>query len=341
MLLSASARCRSFSANIYPQDYPNINARSRHRPGAAILLLPNVRIGSPSWPDLPRLSGADYYFSECLRQGNKQRLWEAITLDSTAAGLEQERLRLDRAPTAPTRLRAVDPSVSTTMGKGRLILFSGLGGDGRLFRHIRLPDIDVITPDHVDPLAGETLSEYAGRIRVIHGLEPGDIIGGASFGGMIAAEISTQQAVAGLVLLGTCLDPKKLPLLHRLIAWASPLVPNAILGLRSWSPLVRWQFAPLSPEAEECMVEMAADFPPSQLRAFARMVATWAGVDKLTCPVVSIHGDMDRIIPLSAGKPGVVLKNAGHSFTLTHVEDTIAEIQAFCVLTSGTAGRGT
>src|SRR5206468_10995601 len=71
--------------------------------------------------------------------------------------------------------------------------------------------------------------------------------------------------------------------------------PDFVLGLRSWRPLVRWRFAPVTHDAETCLVEMAVSYPTAQIRAFGRMVIGWTGVDSVPCPVLSIHGDWDRI----------------------------------------------
>lgn len=74
---------------------------------------------------------------------------------------------------------------------------------------------------------------------------------------------------------------------------------------------------------------MAADCPSDQLREFGRMIVNWEGMETIACPVLSIHGDRDRIIPLNAAPKSKVFKNAGHAFTLTHANETIAEIRAF------------
>ena len=74
---------------------------------------------------------------------------------------------------------------------------------------------------------------------------------------------------------------------------------------------------------------MARDSPTSPIRAFGRMILGWGGVTVRSCPVLSIHGDKDRIIPLAAAEPGIILKDASHAVTLTHAEQTISAIQEF------------
>ncbi len=211
----------------------------------------------------------------------------------------------------------------------RLVLFSGMGADSRLFRSIQIPQAEIVTPDHTEPAQGETLTQYASRIADRLNIQPTDVVGGVSFGGMLAGEIAQQRPVAGLILLGSCLQPSRLPRLYRCVEGLGRFIPDLVLGLRSWRPLVRWRFAPITRDAETCLVEMAASCPTAQIRAFGRMVLGWAGADNLACPVLSIHGDRDRIIPLKCTEPDVILKDAGHAFTLTHADQTISAIQEF------------
>lgn len=212
----------------------------------------------------------------------------------------------------------------------RVVLFSGMGGDARLLRPVRVPGVEQLTPEHVEPLRGESLAEYARRVAEGHGIRAQDVVGGASFGGMLAAEIARQREVAGLVLLGSCTQPRRLPASYRVVEKLQPLIPDALLALRTLRLLVRARFAPTTPEALDTLIAMAKDCPPSQLRGFAAMTFGWEGAERLDCPVLALHGDADAIIPVSAAREGhILLKNAGHSFTLTHADETSAHIARF------------
>lgn len=204
-----------------------------------------------------------------------------------------------------------------------------MGGDGRLLQPVHIPEEEIIAPDHTEPFPGETLSQYAARIADIFKIQPVDIVGGVSFGGMIAGEIAHQRTVAGLILLGSCLHPSRLPWSYRWVERFGRFVPDFMLGLRSFWPLMHWRFFPLTPEAEKCLIEMAATYPTTQIRAFGRMVIEWKGVDRVNCPMLSIHGDRDRIIPIRCTDPDIILKEAGHAFTLTHAEQTASAIREF------------
>jgi len=210
-----------------------------------------------------------------------------------------------------------------------------MGGDGRLMQPLAVPDFELLSPDHILALAGESLSEYARRVAKEHAICSEDFIGGASFGGMVAAEIARQTPVRGLILLGSCIHPERLPLAYKWIEKLGPLVPNWALGMRVWPPLVRWRFSPVSEKDERILIAMAKDCPPSQIRAFGKMAVQWRGIERIDCPVLSIHGDRDRIIPVAGAEPGVILRNAGHAFTLTHGAETSALISEFIAKTEG------
>lgn len=216
------------------------------------------------------------------------------------------------------------------MAAPRLFLFSGLAADGRMFGPLKIADIEVITPDHVLPDPGQAFADYARRLIVQHGIRPEDFVGGASFGGMLAAEIAQQQSAAGLILLGTCLEPTRLPWTYRWIERCSPLIPDVALRLRDFSPLVQWRLGPLSKEQARLLADMAARSGPQLIREFCRMLFTWRGAATAVGPRLVLHGARDRVIPLRAAPSDrQVLENAGHVFTLTHAEHTSAAINAF------------
>lgn len=223
----------------------------------------------------------------------------------------------------------------------RLILFSGLGGDHRLTRPVAVPGVERLTPDHLEPLPGEDLPAYARRVADSHDIGVRDVVGGTSFGGMLASEIARQRRVAGLVLLGSCARPRLLPASYRLLERVGPLLPDIFLKLRTWAQLVRRRFAPMTPEGVAVLQAMAADCPPSRIRAFGRMLMAWDGVEKFDCPLLSIHGDRDTIIPPSCAEPGLMLKDAGHSFTLTHAPQVGDAIGEFLSRLPGSAGSVT
>ena len=211
----------------------------------------------------------------------------------------------------------------------RLVLLSGISGDGRLFSTLNIPQANVLTPSHVYPQRGETLVDYAERVADAHEIGPDDVIGGASYGGMLAGQIASRRKVAGLIVLGSCLKPAKLPRSYHWMERVGRALPNPILMMRTWGPVMKLGLSPMTDEGQAILRAMARDFNPRVLRRFGRMIVQWPGVETPACPTLVLHGDKDVVIPPRCAQPHRVIKNAGHCFTLTHAEETSAAIAAF------------
>jgi pimeloyl-ACP methyl ester carboxylesterase len=200
----------------------------------------------------------------------------------------------------------------------RVVFFSGMGGDSRMFQRIRVPGFPMETPEHLEPLAGETLPAFAARTAESRGLGEDDVVAGMSFGGMLAAQISVQRKIRGAILLGSCHQTRRLPAAYRAVEFSGRFTPDFLLALRSWRPFVAGRFAPIGPADAAIMAEMAAGYPTSMLRRFGRMIVEWSGVEAIPCPKLAVHGDKDVILPPSCVDADVIVPDAGHAFTLTH-----------------------
>ncbi|MBI5595818.1 MAG: alpha/beta hydrolase [Elusimicrobia bacterium] len=215
-----------------------------------------------------------------------------------------------------------------------LVLFPGLGADSRLLRPLGIPGLRIA--ENLAPEEGESLTHFAERSIEAHGRKDGDFIGGASFGGMAAAEMSLQMKAAGLVLLGSCVAPPRLPAFMHLLYRFRALVPDFALSLRGFPALVRWRFRPVGDAELGLLCDMASRTLAAHIREYGRMAYEWQGLGRPDCPVLRVHGDSDRVIPLREGEEAVVLRNAGHAFTLTYPAETSEAVSAFM---RGGAGR--
>src|SRR5687768_11148554 len=105
-----------------------------------------------------------------------------------------------------------------------LILLSGMGADERLFEPQREAFPNLQVPVWIDPLPGESLRAYA--VRMAHKVDPGCpcIVGGASFGGMVALEMAPLLQARACLLIGSVRSSEELSWRWR------ALRPVAILG---------------------------------------------------------------------------------------------------------------
>jgi pimeloyl-ACP methyl ester carboxylesterase len=82
------------------------------------------------------------------------------------------------------------------------------------------------------------------------------------------------------------------------------------------------QLGPIS----RSVIAQAADTDDRFVRWAASAVVRWReNPQPIPCPVVHIHGRLDRVLPLVFAQPTKVLEDAGHVVTLSHP----AEVNAF------------
>lgn len=204
----------------------------------------------------------------------------------------------------------------------KLLLLSGLGADGRLFRELGCPGLDLIMPDHREPESGESLPDYAKRVAERGGVTSDMAVGGASFGGFVAAEIAAQRPCAGLVLIGSALSPLGIhPLLTVVEKVARGVSDGALRQAFRIDPRLVSLVGPLSPPHRELLLDMFKTCPVTLLRRGADMVFRWKGVADLRCPVHRIHGAKDRIIRAERREVDAWIEDGGHLPTLTHPEE--------------------
>lgn len=201
------------------------------------------------------------------------------------------------------------------MGEGvPVVLLSGMAADGRLFESqlATLPNLRV--QPWVPPLRGESLRAYAARLAPL--IDPGRpyVVGGASFGGVVALEVAALTPALGCVLIGSVRSPAGLPLRWRLLAPLAALGPDALgvladlaarLGRRVLPRGAVRRLGRLSrPESgfvrwASCAV---AQWRPSSA---VRRVRVW-----------QVHGSADRVLPVGRGHPDVVVSDGSHALSL-------------------------
>ena len=196
-----------------------------------------------------------------------------------------------------------------------LILLPGMGADARMFAPLRTALPQLVTPNWIEPERNEPLAAYARRLAQT--VDPGRpcFVGGASFGGVIALEMSVALKARACFLIGSMRSPDGLP--WRLKA-LRPLTP--LTGLLPWftwiiPPLVGAAFGPFARDIAQQLAEADARF----VRWASKAVLTWKPSPEVAEVLVfQIHGDRDRVFPVGRTRPDCIVPGAGHVLSVTH-----------------------
>jgi len=202
-----------------------------------------------------------------------------------------------------------------------LVLLPGMGGDRRMFAPQLAAFPNASVPDWLEPCAGESLGEYAGRMA--RAVDPGGpcLVGGASFGGMVAIEMAPHLQARACVLIGSIRSPTELPpRICMLRPWVCAMGGRGPDLLPACARVVhillrRW----LGPTAQSLLLQ-AAECDRRFLRWSALAVLQWQAPAPLSVPIAQIHGDRDQILPCRFTRPHVVIAGAGHLLSMTHAE---------------------
>jgi len=204
-----------------------------------------------------------------------------------------------------------------------ILLLSGMGADERLFAPQRAEFPNLRVPAWIDPLPGESLRFYAARLA--RRVDPGRpcLVGGASFGGIVALEMAPHLQARACVLIASVRSPDELPWGWRALRVVTAFSPEH-LGIAAG--LVARYLAPSLPTETRQRLQRLS----RPKAAFVRW-ASWAVSQWWPSPaarrvqVFHIHGALDRTLPVWYTRPDVVVPRGGHLLPRTHA----AEVNCF------------
>lgn len=213
-----------------------------------------------------------------------------------------------------------------------LVLLPGMGADERMFAAQRARFPHLVTPAWIDPEPGESLEAYARRLAAsLPRLRGPVLLGGVSFGGMVAHEVARVLKPDGVVLIGSATSahdvPAPLRALSRTLAWR---LPRAVFErTKPLSPLAVGRFGVRGhPEHRALFLRMLREAPPDFIHWAAGAVGRWRPDPLLEVPVLRIHGSHDRVLPPSPEDELHLVEGAGHLLNMTHAEEVNAFLAA-------------
>ncbi len=199
-----------------------------------------------------------------------------------------------------------------------LILFSGMGADASVFVSQALAFPNLIVPEWPTPFDGDDLTSYCARLA--DSLNPNQrcIVGGASFGGVVALEMTRHLDVYGCILIGSVRGPHQLPKRIRLLRPFLPalaITPITMLQKSAASSVIAARNAGAKHLAG--VARQFSDADADVLRWSAREILSWdSNYDDVE--IRHIHGARDHVFPISCVEPDEVVSEGGHVISMTH-----------------------
>jgi hypothetical protein len=189
----------------------------------------------------------------------------------------------------------------------------GMGADHRMYP-APWPDLPgFIAHDWVRHAGEKSLSEVARSMCEARGIRDGDILVGASLGGMIACEITKIRAISTLYLLGSAIRKDEV---SRVLAALHPLAQVAPID---W---LRLSAASIPVELARMFTGIEASF----IRAMCMAIFQWDGLGATKSRLVRIHGRHDLVIPPPERVD--LLLDGGHLVSVSHAAQCSAFIRA-------------
>jgi len=203
----------------------------------------------------------------------------------------------------------------------RVVMIPGMGADRRLFEAQRVQGFDFEVPELPIPGQNDDMVRYAARVRDLLNLDGRCVVGGVSFGGMVACELAALCNARCVLLIASCSHRRVLPGYYRWIELISRMVPDGLIRHRcEASSRMLARLESLSDEDRLLIRKMSQAVPVPFLRRVGRMILRWNGPRTIGCPFYTIHGAQDRIIPIRRIEADEVVPDGGHLINLTHAE---------------------
>jgi pimeloyl-ACP methyl ester carboxylesterase len=195
-----------------------------------------------------------------------------------------------------------------------IIMLSGMAADERLFvaQASAFPNLRV--QPWIPPLPAESLRAYAARLAPL--VDPGHpcLVGGASFGGVVALELAAHVPALGCILIGSVRSPAGLPWRWRLLRPIAALGPDALGVLTRLAVCLGWPL--LAAKTFRGLRRLARPEAAFLRWAMCAVVRWQQSPASRRVRVFHIHGEADRVLPVSLAGPDVVVPGGRHALPL-------------------------
>ena len=197
--------------------------------------------------------------------------------------------------------------------KHNVYLFSGLGADERVFKHITFPKSQIchikwpkVTKEtHRDSF----LSEVAAQINT----KKNNVFLGVSFGGLIAQDIAALLPVDKLILVSSVAEAAEIPCFYKSSFSSLLLRVTPSFLLNRPNPLISFMFSVKTNDGRRALHDIIQDTDPVFLRWAIAYLKQWIRPTSTKAKqMYRIHGAKDRVFPKINQEAGVKVVSGGH-----------------------------
>jgi len=189
----------------------------------------------------------------------------------------------------------------------------GMGADKRMYP-VPWATIPAFVPHDWVRYAGEqSLSEMALSMCDSCKIKDGDVLVGASLGGMVACEITKIRKISRLYLIGSAVNK------HEISSLLTVLHPLAKYAPIDW---LKMSAGKVPTELAQMFTGVEAPF----VRAMCAAIFKWEGLEPTPTQVLRLHGRRDLVISPPASVD--LLVEGGHLISMTHAKECVEFIMA-------------
>lgn len=215
-----------------------------------------------------------------------------------------------------------------------LILLPGIGTDARLFTLQRMEFPQLVVPEWISPQRGESLEGYAARLAETIEVRQPCLVGGVSFGGMVALELTRHLPAVGCALIASVKSSRELPFTLRGLGPLVSLLPQRCDGLVAWfGSVLKVTVGRFLPPRGRMLCEHLSRVRSHLVPWAWRAALRWRPRGDWPCPVFHLHGERDPIFPVRRTSPTQIVPGGGHLLPVTHpfvVNEFLRECLAAC-----------
>jgi pimeloyl-ACP methyl ester carboxylesterase len=196
---------------------------------------------------------------------------------------------------------------------------SGLGADKRAFSFLDLSFCEPIFIEWIAPLAKETLSQYALRLKEqIKDAAP--VIVGVSFGGMLATEIAKTNPAAKVIIISSNKLKKEFPKLLLIGKYIPAYKWMPLQLVKKGSAIQQFFFKPKGEEQKKVFNTIIKDSDTHFTRWAIEAILKWENTE-VPANLTHIHGTADKLLPFRLVKENYAIKDGTHLMIMNNAAE--------------------